>query len=360
MNFLLHMIGQAHRETPTDFVRPTPRRMLLRRAALAAAGGRFADALALRQQLDNASTTNTLILAHLHLATRNFIAARDLFEQVLDLGVNDALEQQIEAADTHLRNGRYVRATNELQQGRTAIDTQLSAHAGLLLATTLPGSSFSIQHSTFNIPSSPLAALARLGDLLLRMLARTHLAANVAQSLRDRNLREDLAPWATTNQSVDHLLQAEFDSLQRTCAAQPDHAENNYRLGLVARALHNLEVAAQAFTRVLHIHPHHTLAASRLAATLLELDRSEAAMPLLASAYALPAETLAQYHQLAGAATDRRAFDRTVTTLCERFPFPTARATLKANLAFALGEMGLLDEERATWTEPAPIAEFTL
>jgi tetratricopeptide (TPR) repeat protein len=347
MNFLLHMIGQAQREIPVDFARPAPRQTLLRRAAIAATEGRFADALTLRQQLDNSSGTNTLILGHLHLAAHNFTAARDTFQQAFDLDADGALEQPIDRAEADLRNGRYIRATAQLQRARNSIDRQLSVHAGLLLAAARLQS---------DIIPAPLITLATLGDLLLRMLARTHLAANVAQSLRDRALREDLAPWATTRESVDHLLQAEFDSLQRTCATHPDHAENNYRLGLVARAMHNLEAAAQAFTRVLNIHPHHTLAAARLAATLFELGRREAALPLLASAFTVPAQTLSQYYELASAATDRRAFDHTVSTLCDGLPSPTARATLKANLAFALGEMGLLDEERSTWTNPAPVA----
>jgi tetratricopeptide (TPR) repeat protein len=387
MNFLLHMIGQAHRETSGDFERPSGRQTLLRRAAVAATEGRFGDAVTLRQHLDNRSprsSTQTFILAHLHLCAGDFAAACDAFEQglgldadfdnaersprfskaldrlleeQLDHAAHDSaeapLERQIELADAHLRSGRYIPATAQLQQARNTLDTQLSAHAGLLVATTR------LHHNVIPSPESaaPLLALAKLGDLLLRMLARTHLVAHVARSLRDRDLREDLAPWATTRRNVDHLLQAEFDVLQRTCDTHPDHAENNYRLGLLARALNQHEAAAQAFRRVVTIHPHHVLAAARLAATLLELGRPDAAMLVLVLAFTLPAQSVAQYHQLAIAARDRRTFEKTVTNLCDRLPSPAARATTKATLAFALGEMGLLDEERSTWTNPAPIAQ---
>ncbi len=352
MNFLLHMIGQAHHHTLTEGERPTRRHTLLRRAVLQAAGGHFAEAITCRQQLEGDSPLHHFILGHLHLCSHNFAAAHSAFTQgmsLIDAAAPDALEQGIDGADAHLRAGRYVRAAAEFQNARNTIDNQLAANAGLILATarlqtTLPPAVEIM---------APLLSLAKLGDLLLRMLARTHLAANVAQNLRDRDLREDLAPWATTRHNVDHLLQAEFDALQRVCLASPDHAENNYRLGLLARALHRPEAAAEAFTRVINIHPHHVLAAARLAATLVELHRADAALALLAVAFTIPAATLLQYHRLATTAHDHKAFEKTAAALCAAQSYPADRATLKANLAFALGEMGLLDAQLAPWTEPA-------
>ncbi len=194
--------------------------------------------------------------------------------------------------------------------------------------------------------------LAKLGDLLLRMLARTHLAANVARGLRSRDLREDLAPWATTSHSVDQLLEGEYEPLRKNTAAHAGHAESNYRLGLVARALGHLDEAAAAFTKVLNVHPHHVLSAGLLAATLVQLGRGEAAMPLLAVAFAVPAQTLERYHNLALASQDRAGFDRAVEHLCRDVGAEGGRAVVKANLAFALNEMSLLDDERAAWREP--------
>ncbi len=130
----------------------------------------------------------------------------------------------------------------------------------------------------------------------------------------------------------------------------------HYRLGLVARAIGDCKAAERAFARVIQLHPHHVLSAARLAATLLQADRPEAVMPLLAVAFAIPQQTLTNYEQLASTVSDGRSFDRAVARLCQDLGEHANHSTVRANLAFALGELGLLDEEHAAWREAAPAA----
>ena len=217
----------------------------------------------------------------------------------------------------------------------------------------------------------PLLALTNLGDLLLRMLARTHLASNVAAGLRERALRDDLATWATTGADVNELLRSECTLLLESTKQNPDHAEMHYRLGLVARTLGDRTTAQRAFTRVLQLHPHHVLSAARLAATLLQTDQPKAVMPLLAIAFTLPPQTLRNYQQLATTVSNSRTFDRAVDRLCHDLTTSNANntspnsaphrapanpTTIRANLAFALAELGLLDDHHATWRELTPTA----
>ena len=265
----------------------------------------------------------------------------------MDENHTNRLERMIDAADAHLRQGRYVRAQESFQRARAMVDTLLAAQAGIIVADARENGEAEAGSAR------PLVGLAKLGDLLLRMLGRTHLAANVAVGLRERSLRDDLAPWATTGENVDDLLRGEFEALREGARLNPDHAEMHYRLGLVARAIGDLQTAEQAFTRVVQLNPHHLLSASRLAATLLQREKKEAVMPLLAVAFAVPAETLKRYEGLAEAASDRPAFERAVVRLCHDLGGRANGKSVRANLAFALGEVGLLDEERAAWREVA-------
>ena len=383
MNFLLHLIGRANRAAVYPVLRPTPQQMMERSAAKAAMRGEFAAAVGAYADLGREKSgrlVEILIRAHLHLAAQDYAAASHFFSVgiaridgkcVEDSFVSefrdmifgdesnasnrktrgDSLERMIDAADEHLRQGRYVRALELFQKARTGVDTLLAANGGMILADARVDRDGAAERAR------PLIALAKLGDLLLRMLARTHLASNVAIGLRQRDLRADLAPWATRGEDVDGLLEGELEMLRAEVEKQPDHAEMHYRLGLVARAAGELEVAERAFTRVVQLQPHHVLSATRLAATLLQLGKTEAVMGLLAVAFAVPAETLERYDGLAAAAGsgERGMFDRAVMRLCHDLGKENGSGTVRANLAFALGELGLLDEERAAWREAAVV-----
>jgi hypothetical protein len=102
----------------------------------------------------------------------------------------------------------------------------------------------------------------------------------------------------------------------------------------------------------LRLHPHHFGAAARLAATCLELGETAQVMPVLAVALAMPAELLAHYRALAHAAENPARFDRTVEKLIAESGPAADPAALRANLALALSELGLLDRAHAHWRDP--------
>jgi tetratricopeptide (TPR) repeat protein len=354
MNFLLHMIGIPYRTS--GGLRPSGNERLRATAASSAARGNLHEALHAYRLLateSKGSISDTLIRAHLHLAVCEYAAAAEFFSTAVNRLEDPprlGLEKLIDAADGHLRQSRYVLAAAFLQRARTSVDTLLAGHAGLAVANAR------LAGSTAVAPGS-LVPLAKLGDLILRMLARTHLACNLADSLRRRQLRHDLAPWATTGGSIENLLQEEFEQLQIAAKQHRSHAELHYRLGLVARTLGRNDAAVAAFSRVLSLHPHHVASAVRLAATHLQLRQKGPVFPLLAVAFAAPPNVLQQYANLADAAQSR-AFDRTADFLSQKLDEPAARSqadvTVKANLAFALGELGLLDSARAEWREAIP------
>jgi tetratricopeptide (TPR) repeat protein len=383
MNFLLHLIGTTQRDA---VLRPTPRQFLAKKVCREALAGNFPAAAEACDELAHIpgrqTVTEPLIRGHLRLLAKDYPAAAHFFSagvarlnatqsscvsefshmfastedapavtgSAAREGSTSRLERLIDSADVYFRQGRYVRAIELFQRARALLDTLLSAHAGMIVADAR------IAGHPAPESAKPLVALANLGDLLLRMLARTHLAANVAAGLRHRSLRDDLAPWATRGSDADELLRGEFALLVESAKQNPDHAELHYRLGLVARAVGDRATAESAFTQVIQLHPHHVLSAARLAATLLQANQFDAVMPLLAAAFAVPPQTLRNYEQLAQTISDGRSFDRAVARLCHDLGDHPNAPTVRANLAFALSELGLLDEERAAWRETAPAA----
>jgi tetratricopeptide (TPR) repeat protein len=363
MNFLLYMLGRVRR--PPAGLRPAPRQLLLIQAAAHAAHAHWADALALYRRLEQVSNytpMDLLIRGHLALLSAEAqTASRDWSIAIERLWWADAPQDDLEKPDAvhsaddsildtwfreaqgQLRAGRFVRSADLLDRARARIEVLLSAHAGLMLLD---------DHPVDSRAASACAKLVHLADLALRFNARIRLAGQLADSLRERCLRADLAGWATTSRDVAGLLEAEFLRLESLAASLPGHAETLYRLALAARITGRLERSADAFRRVLAIHPHHVSSAIRLTITLLELGRPQEALRPLAAAFIVPAATMQTFNTLAAAPRDAHAFDRFVTVWTDAQP--NDPAITRGNLAFALSELALLDEARLPWRDPQP------
>ena len=181
MNFLLYMLGQAQRMPLC--LRPSSQQQLRSMTAKALAAGELDDALDACSGLvseTHGCVGDALVRAHLHLTLNDYAKASRFFSLGL-ARIGDApaiLDRMIDAGEAHLRQCRYVRAIHCFQRARAAVDTLLAAQSGLAVAnarqTTSPDPAEAI---------SALLPLAKLGDLLLRMLARSHLASNLATCL---------------------------------------------------------------------------------------------------------------------------------------------------------------------------------
>jgi hypothetical protein len=344
MNLLLYMLGRAFQTAPA--LRPTPRQTALVRAAHAAARDNLTAALDIYRTLADsqvATTLDILICGHLLLIHHEPLEARLCFAEgitrLYQPGVDDAataLERLLEEANEYLNRGNPELAAVTIRRARTLLEVLLAAESGLLLATN------------GHIEDTPLAVLSGLGNLTLRLLVRARFAGTLVSSLRARRLHADFAPRMT----ADHLqsvLCHEESRLAELAARYPDHAEVQYRLGLVAGAAAHGGQAVGAFRTVLALHPYHVSSAVRLAAA-----DPAVGLPLLRQAFAVPGETLHLFAALAHAAGDARNLDRVMNCFCAAAPQgdPTAA---RGNIAFALSELALLTEAQQSWREPTPV-----
>ena len=249
-----------------------------------------------------------------------------------------------------LKAGRYVRARETLEKALATVDLLMSGQAGWVVAETRAAES--APHIALPLLET-LVPLVQMSDLLLRLLARTCLASNLADALRRRQLREDLAVWAAGAGEITDLLTAERTRIQESLTMHRDHAELHYHLGLICRALGDLPAAEAAFREVLAIAPYYTRAVVRLAVTLRQQGRAEEAPAVLAAGFAVTAEVLQKYYALGLATMDAKRFDRAVENLAKDTNV-ALRADARANLALALAELGLLDDARREWKQPTP------
>ena len=346
MNFLLHMLKALGRDRVA--LRASGRARLRAAAAREAAEGHWLAALDNYRQLAETggeSAMDTLVRAQLHFQCHDFPKAAQFFAAGIDRLLAASDEQQtsvgqlVEQATVLLRRGRYARAQRSLAHGRVILDRVMAAEAGLILAQ--------------DEPLERLAALVRLSDLTLRQLARIHLAKHVAAAMEPQRLPTDLAPWATTANSVQNLLQSEQRRLTRLVAQTPSHAHWHFRLGVTARAANDHETAAAAFQQVLAIYPHHMSAAIGLAVTHERLGRPGDRQVLL-RALRVPAETIRLFADFARTTADSRTFNQEAE---KTYAAETHGAAVRGNLAMALSEMGLLDATRECWREPEPALE---
>ncbi len=246
----------------------------------------------------------------------------------------------------YLQRGRYVRATELFEDAMNLVESLLVAHGQWLLAESKADGNQLPEHLT-----DSLVSLAQLSDLLLQYLARTKLAGNVAAAMRERQLRPDLALWVTGSQEVQGLLQTERTRLRELAAQHANHAELHYRIGICNRATGQLEDAAKAFARVLTIEPHHAKTAVYLAATLLQLNRAGEMLEILERSFAMEPAAAQQYYALGVTATDAQKFERAMGALARDLGVGFAAQDAKANLAFALGMLGIKDAQRDQWRE---------
>lgn len=375
MNFVLSMFGQIDQDHPWLRDRPPGRHPIAEAAALAARGQFAAAAQAYapprgerrRQAWRHATCAQLLLLANDPAAAerafarasaillressrtpQSGVSVMNALDDFPDSGElrGTTLQRLAALAAKNLRARHYPRAVTLFERALVHVDVLLATTAGRIVSTA--------RRTRHPAPAQaePLVALARLGDALLRSLSRAHLAENLAESLRQRSSRDDLALWATGAESVQRLLQMQFNDLHAASREHPSTIELHYRTGLVARALGRLEEARQAFARVLRLHPHHLGAAARLAATGLELEQLDQVMPVLAVALAVPDDLLNRYRALGQAAENPAHFDQAVEALIARSGPTADPASIRANLAFALSELGLLDAAHAHWRNP--------
>jgi hypothetical protein len=345
MNFVLDILGRAHRAGVGGMRGGSG---ALGRVRAAVVAGEFAKAAELLEEAAGDAVWGLFARGQLNLMSGGYAEAAWCFSEgmervmgavdgSLEVGAGSALEKMIGAAEGALRQGRCGRAAGLFGRARGVVDELLAAEAGLCVAEGRLAGHMRAGRVERLVP------LARLGDVLLKAEARGRLAGSVAEGMEKR---DRAGAWMVGAGRVTELLEGEFEALAAAGRGLRGHAELHVRLGLVARALGRTEAAGWALGEVMRVHPHHVSTAARLGATLVERGEGSCVMAVLAVALGVSRQTVEGYDALAAAAGGD-GFDEGV----EVFAKESGGVVGRANLAFALGELGLLEGTRAEWRE---------
>ncbi len=293
------------------------------------------------------------VLLHVHREDDAINLIQDIARQMVEPtpaeitqhDCGNKLERDIQDGAAALRTARYVRAQGYFEKAmykiELALGTHITWHAALQKQAR---QAMQIQQVEQSIQS-----LAALTDTLLKYSARTRLAANLAHELRKKNLRDDLATWATGTHDIDLLLQAEYQRLSQLLNQHWNHAELRYRMGLLAHVTGRPDAAMRHWQSVLKIHPHHMPTVARIAALMISQQKNPADM--IAHATHVTPNEIEQHYQLAMRAQNKVSFEQSLAAL-ENGDFMASDG--RANIAFSLSVMGLLDEEYCEWKNPVP------
>jgi hypothetical protein len=305
MNFLLYMLGRGCRSSPST--RPMPREVLFAQAARLAADADLPGALRLYDRLASSgrSPMDLLIRGHLHLLTGDPRAASHDFAR----GAQRLLSRCDDPA-------------------ACAESTSADAPADTSVERLMARAHSCLQRGRFVRAADILHETRRLLDVLL--------SAQTALFVAELRLGKPAPHHPATR-------------------AAPAIAEGHFRLGLIARVVspQRLDIAHRAFSHTLALHPSHISSAALLAAGQLQRNESidSAAID---TAFTVSPAMLKTYAAFAQASTEPAPFDTAVDLLCADLPSDALRTAARANLAFALSELSILDPARAAWREAVP------
>lgn len=308
----------------------------------------------IEQQPDFADSR--LRLGDLYARIGNDAAATAHYRQAAEMSP-DYLEANVKLGTQHLRAGRYEEAARWFAHALEINDRLLSAYVGIGVARHAQGQrdealdSFQMAQ---NIEPNSTLLFSEIARMQLKTAAR-----------REGDRLFDLAPADAPVDSdaaePTDLLSQQIDRLRRAIAAQPNHADLHYRLGLLFRNRGQIEDAVASFRAAVAINPSYVKALIKLGLALSELGRAEEAIEVLKQAAYIQPDYIDLHYQLGLLFVQRHQFEIAVEHFERAVSGHPTNVSFQANLALALQNMGLIDRALATWQivcDLAPESEY--
>ncbi len=252
----------------------------------------------------------------------------------------DYLEAHVKVGTHHLINGRWGEASEAFAEAVELNDQLLTAYIGLGVAHQAQGECVAAM-SSFDLA----AAVDPNSTLLVRETSRLQLkCALQTHAAQQEHDPADSQTAAAALQSED-LLKLQLRCHGEHVVREQGHADVHYRYGVLLRAEGRLTEAIEQFDRAIELNHTYTQAIIKRGLTLQDLGRVEEAADAFGEAMDVKPEYVDLHYNLALLHTDGRRFNETVREM-EAAP---GGEHVRANLAVALQNMGLMDRVAATW-----------
>lgn len=267
----------------------------------------------------------------------------------------DYLEATIKVG-TALRGGNYAEAAEAFNQAIEINDRIVNAYVGLSVAQQ------ALDKTEDALASLEMAAeIEPNSTLLFGEMARLHLRVSAAEQakrfLSPRAIAA--APQGPAEEPVATIIQEQIAGLRAALKERPNHADLQYRLGLLLRHEGDLAGAIDAFQKAVSINPQYLKALTRLGLALREAGRTEEALQVLKRTLEIDSESVELHYQLGLIFADQNQFDMAL----DRFEYAAGKdphqVDYVANVALALQNMGLIDRAQASWQTLCDVAQQT-
>lgn len=261
------------------------------------------------------------------------------------------LEATIKLGTQQLRRGEYVDAAQSFARAVELNDRLILAFVGLGVAQHAQGRDAEA-HATFDLAASLEPNSTLLFSETNRLQFKSELRGGGEPA-------ENVGPQTATDAETDSTAQMLSLAIQRHEQAllhRPNHADLHYRHGLLLRQAGKPEQAIGAFQNALRINPHYAKALVKLGVCFKELGRVDEAVTTFTRAVTLGMDYVDIHYQLGLLFAQRSRFDLAVEEFDQAATGNVRNMSIKANLALALQNLGMLDRAQATWRSVCEMA----
>ena len=282
-------------------------------------------------------------LGDLYGQSGNDGAAMTHYRQALETQPN-YLEAVVKVGTQHLTCGRWEEAAEAFHEACELNDHTLVNYVGLGVAQLAGGRTAEAMNS-FDLAS----AVEPNSTVLLAEMSRLQLKAAAADEFARSFEIDREAPLAEIDLDNDHLLQSQIERHAQEVERCGHYADVRYRYGVLLRAEGRLGEAIEQFARAVEINPTYLQAVIRLGITQQELGRSEEAIQAFKQALEIRPGYVDLHYRLGLLYTDGRQFEEAAEHLAAAVAGAPDNTQLRAFLAMALQNLGLMDRAAAAW-----------
>ena len=253
------------------------------------------------------------------------------YESAVELSP-DCLEASIKLGTAYLQNSEYDSAARQFNKALEINNQIVDAYIGLSFAYKAAQSD-----SEASDTLSLAAAIEPNSSLLFTQTAVLHLKNSLSDGT-DLELQDN-----------DHLVENLISAMNQQLQLYPNNPDLHYRLGIFMMYAKRLDVAVDAFATALNINPTFYRARNKLAICLVEADKNQQALEVLAGPDCLDKGTLDLHYKTSLLFCDKFKFACSLLNLENLMQDNFADSNAASNISIVLQNLGLIDKATFLW-----------
>ena len=254
------------------------------------------------------------------------------------------LEAMVKLGTQHLVCGRWEEAAEAFHEACELNDRLLVSYVGIGVSQAAMG------RRTDAINSLELAGAVEPNSvILLAEMSKLQLKAALAEEVEKSFATGGESAMPEIALDHDDLLHKQIDRHMEWINLHPNYADLRYRYGVLLRAEGRCAEAMEQFAKAVELNPSYVQAIIKLGITQQELGMVDEAIETFRRALELKPNYVDLHYKLGLLYTDRRQFEQAVQHMEAAAEGAPDHTEVRAGLALALQNMGLMDRAATVW-----------